>query len=389
MASTVSVPSVGSVVCRLSVIVATPGTSTVVFGPALAASVSSGTPATVTLPPVMLEVPVTAPVSASNAQDDVTAVAFRAVPVTRVAATSAMVDDAVVRLARSVITPVVSRPATSMSATVTGELPVVAWATGSMVTAPVAAGPAAAAGPAVAMIAPATNDTDAAALTRPLTLPIIRFPVHNGDQLSCLRGRRCPRFGGKQIPHADRGRRCPQVDLGDELRVPAGLEPVLAMPDDPADGPPRCDVEDADEQRVAEAQADAAPQAHAPLALAAVDRPPQHEGADPEQQVEDDDHPAAAGRPLAHGGRAGQVVGHEHRGRDRVDQRPDQLQPGLQQVVGRLQRGQRAHVRGRPQLAQVEAALHGALAPAGPLPDQAADVGQGLLVDVGVRGVLV
>src|ERR1700760_469080 len=189
MASTVSVPSVGSVTCRLRVIVATPGTLTVVFGAAAASSVIVGRPASVTTPSVMPEVPLTVPALGSKVQDDVTAEAVRPVPVARVAATSAMSDDALTRLALSVTTPVVSRPAASMLATVTGELPVVAWATGARVIRPVAAapsaalGPAAAAGPAVAMMAPATSDAEAAALTRPLTLPIIVFPVHNGDQL--------------------------------------------------------------------------------------------------------------------------------------------------------------------------------------------------------------
>src|SRR6201995_1998102 len=173
MASTVSVPS-AAVTCRLRVIVATSRpatvTSTFVFGAALAARVMLGRPTSATRPLVIPEVPVTVPVFVSKVHDDVTAEARTAATAVRGASTVAMVDDASVASAVSVITPVVSRPATLTLATVAGEVPgKLAGATGARVISPVAAapsdwlGPAAAAGPAVARMAPSPRDADGAA----------------------------------------------------------------------------------------------------------------------------------------------------------------------------------------------------------------------------------
>ena len=91
--------------------------------------------------------------------------------------------------------------------------------------------------------------------------------------------------------------------------------------------------------------------------------------------------------PRAHRARSRGVVRDEDRGRYGVDEGADQLQPGLGQVISGFERADRGDVVRGPKLAQVAAALHGALAPPGALPDQPADTWQRLLVDVGVLGV--
>src|SRR6202000_2345007 len=178
MACTVSVPS-PAVLCWFRVIEAmAPSPSTVVFGAGLALRLTPARPSAVAVALVMVAVPVGRPVLVLKLQDEVIVPLFSVSRPPSPPVVLAMVDDALVASAVSLIAPSV-RPPTVALRTPTGEVPgEVSWAIGAMlIRVPEAEAPsdelglAAAAGPAVARIAPPTSDAEAAAFTR----PFIRF----------------------------------------------------------------------------------------------------------------------------------------------------------------------------------------------------------------------
>ena len=133
MASTVRVPSV-PLICRLSTMVATPGTVMVVFGAGWSDSAISPT-----WPLTMLAPPVTRPVLGSKLHADVTARTCRSSSTDWM---STRVDDALVASAVSLLISARSRAPRLTVASVTGDTPGwVASATGGRLTTPVASAP--------------------------------------------------------------------------------------------------------------------------------------------------------------------------------------------------------------------------------------------------------
>src|SRR5690606_17506428 len=172
---------------------------------------------------------------------------------------------------------------------------------------------------------------------------------------------------GRGVPPASYGR---PGGLWGALQHTLGLDPVVPGAGDTRRGVPDRGDHQVGVEPVGQAQPDRLPAAEGRLGLEPVDRPPQRERSDPEDEHQRDEAPGSPCEPGADpAGRLHGIRGHDRPGAEE-DDRAQELGPRDQQEVADLQRGRGAEPPRGQHRGQVLQALHAALRPAGPLPDQ-------------------